>query len=267
MKREKVGYITIIGLLILTMGCGFSGYRINRVNVGEMQYDSQTVELGSAEEVRVDIRMGAGELKIDNRAESLMEADFTYNIEAWAPEVSYNVEDEQGHLTIRQPQTNQISVNGNMKYEWDLRFSRDVPLDMRIDCGAGDHDIDLAELYVTSLDVKMGAGNVKMNLTENPDLTDVEFDIGAGNVELDLDGTWEHDVDVSIQGGVGRIVLRLPKDTGVRVNVSKGIGNVDTSGLSRQGEYYTNAAYGESDAVLDINIQAGVGQIELKVSP
>jgi hypothetical protein len=42
---------------------------------------------------------------------------------------------------------------------------------------------------------------------------------------------------------------------------------VDTSGLSRQGDTYTNAAYGESDVVLDINIQAGVGQIELNVSP
>ena len=266
MQYKKVTYI-IIGLIILTMGCSFSGFNINRVNVGEMQYDSQTVELGDAEEVRVDLRMGAGQLNIDNRAESLMEADFIYNIESWAPEVSYSVEDGKGKLTVRQPQTNQINVTGNLKYEWDLRFSRGIPLDMRIDCGAGDHDIDLAELSVTSLDVKMGAGNVKIDLTENPDLGDMEFDIGAGNVDIDLDGVWENDVNIAIQGGVGRIVLRLPKDTGVRVNVSKGVGNVDASGLLREGDTYTNAAYAESKAILDINIQAGVGQIELNVSP
>jgi predicted membrane protein len=267
MKQNRMTYYLIIGCIILTFGCSFSGITINQVDVGEMQYESQIVELEDAEEVKVDIRMGAGELKIDNGAEDLMEGDFTYNIESWAPEVTYNVEDQQGRLTIRQPKTEELSISGQMKNEWDLRFARGVPLDMRIDCGAGDHEIDLAEISVTALDVKMGAGNVNINLSENPELQDVEFDIGAGNVEIDLDGVWENDVDVSIQGGVGRIVLRLPNDTGVRIDLSKGVGNVDTSGLSRDGNIYTNNAITESGPLLDIHIQAGVGQIELKVSP
>ncbi len=267
MHKQKAAYFIVVGLLLLTMGCSFSGLSINRVNVGKMQYDSQVVELGDAEEVRVNVKMGAGELNIDNRSESLMEADFTYNIESWTPEVTYTVEDKKGRLTIRQPQTNEISINGNFKYEWDLRFSRDVPLDMRIECGAGNHDLDLAELTITALDVKIGAGNVKIDLTENPDLEDVEFDIGAGSVDIDFDGGWEKDVYVDIQGGVGSISLRLPKGTGVRVNITKGIGSVNASGFTRQGNIYTNAAYGESDVSMEIDIQAGVGQIDLTVSP
>jgi hypothetical protein len=240
MRDRKVTYMIILGVFVISLGCSFSDFHINSVDVGEMQYESKTVELGDADEVQVDIRMGAGQLNIDNRAESLMEADFTYNIESWAPQISYSVEDNQGRLTVRQPQTNDISVNGNMKYEWNLRFARDIPMKMRIDCGASDHDLDLAELSITSLDVKIGAGNVKFNLTKNPELQDVEFNIGAGNVDIDLDGVWEQDVDIAIQGGVGRILLRLPQDTGVRVEVSKGVANVESDGLSRNGNTYTN---------------------------
>lgn len=267
MQNKKLPSIIIIGILLLSLGCSFSGVSIKRTDVGEMQFDHQVVELGDADEVRVNLTLGAGELKVDNRADSLMEADFTYNIESWLPEVNYSVEDNKGRLTVRQPQTGEINFDGNIKNEWDLRFSSGVPIDMRIDCGAGDHDLDLAEIMLTGLDVKIGAGNVKINLTENPDLDKMDFDIGAGNVEIDLDGVWEQDVDVAIQGGVGRISLRLPKDVGVSVDVSKGIGNVDSSGLSKQGNTYTNAAYDESDTTLNIDIQAGVGQIELTVGP
>lgn len=267
MHKKSVVYTIIIGILLASLGCSFSGFNFKRVSVGDMIYDSEVVELGKAEDVRVNVQMGAGELKIDSGAASLMEADFTYNIDSWAPEVSYTDEESKGRLTIRQPQNSDIAFEGNVKYEWDLRFTSDIPLDMRIECGAGDHDLDLARLNLTALDVKLGAGDVKINLTDNPELDDIDFDIGAGNVDIDMNGTWEKDVIVDVKGGVGQISLRLPKDVGVRVDISQGIGKVDTSGLTRQGDSYVNAAYGESDVVMDINIQAGVGQINVTVVP
>ncbi|MDF1513506.1 MAG: toast rack family protein, partial [Anaerolineae bacterium] len=253
MQKQSFSIIIIMGILTVSLGCTFSSLPINQVTTGEIQYDSQVIELGDAEEVRVNLAMGAGELKVDNRAEDLLEANFTFNVESWAPDMNYTVEDNKGRLSIRQPQTNDINIGGNVKYAWDLRFAPDIPLDMRIDCGAGDHNLDFSNLSVTSLNVKVGAGNVNIDLTDNSGLRDMDFDIGAGNVDIDLDGVWDQKVDVSIQGGVGRISLRLPNDVGVRVNVSKGIGNVDARGLSRQGDSYTNEAYEENGTVLDIN--------------
>ena len=267
MRKNLVPLFILAGLLIFSLGCSFSRLSINRVPVGDMQFDSKVIELEDAESVRVDVRMGAGELKIDNGADALMEADFTYNVDTWTPEVSYTVENQKGRLTIRQPQSSQVTLDGQFVYEWDLRFARDIPLEMRVECGAGDYNLDLARLMLTSLDVKVGAGNVQVDLTGNPDLDDVEIDLGAGRVEMDLDGQWEQDVSVDIQGGVGSISLNLPKDAGVRVQITKGIGNVNTSGLNRDGNTYTNDAYGESDVLIDINIQAGVGQVDLTVAP
>jgi hypothetical protein len=57
----------------------------------------------------------------------------------------------------------------------------------------------------------------------------------------------------------------LPSDVGVRIEVDTGIGSVDTNGLSKDGDTYTNGAYGESDVTLRINIEGGVGKINLDV--
>jgi hypothetical protein len=93
MHKKSVVYIIIIGIFLTSLGCSFSGFNFNRVTVGEMTYESEVVELGKAEEVRVNLQMGAGELNIDSGAESLMEADFVYNVASWSPEISYSDEE------------------------------------------------------------------------------------------------------------------------------------------------------------------------------
>ena len=52
---------------------------------------------------------------------------------------------------------------------------------------------------------------------------------------------------------------------GVLVEVNEGIGKVNTTNLTKDGDTYTNDAYGESDVTLQISIEAGVGKINLDV--
>ncbi|MEJ2303106.1 MAG: hypothetical protein P8Y14_16390 [Anaerolineales bacterium] len=60
---------------------------------------------------------------------------------------------------------------------------------------------------------------------------------------------------------MGDLHLTLPREVGVRIEVDPGIGVVDASGLTRDGNTYTNDAYGVSDATLRIHINGGVGNI------
>lgn len=266
MKKSKWILLSVVAVITLvSLGCTVANFSIDTVDVGPLINESETVELGDANEVRVDIKMGAGELNIDSGTDNLMEADFRYNVADWEPDIDYQVRDGNGRLTIRQPNTNQISMRTDARYEWDLLFNGDVPLDMRIQCGAGNSDVDLGELNVTHLDVKLGAGDFDIDLSGNDSLRSLEFDIGAGDVTIDLTGAWTENVDIDVQGGVGKTTLLLPKAIGVRVNVSKAIGDVDASGLYDRGGYYVNEAYGESDVTVEINIQAGIGQIDLMI--
>ena len=89
--------------------------------------------------------------------------------------------------------------------------------------------------------------------------------MGTGKVTIDLTGDWQDDLDATIRGGVSSLTLSLPRDVGVLIEVDTGVGDVDTSGLTNDGDTYTNDAYGESDFTLRIDIDGGVGKINLDV--
>ena len=57
----------------------------------------------ASERVHVDLHMGAGNLMIGGGARKLLNADFTYNVASWEPEVRYSSTGTNGNLTIRQP--------------------------------------------------------------------------------------------------------------------------------------------------------------------
>ncbi|MFP4396379.1 MAG: toast rack family protein [Anaerolineales bacterium] len=263
----KMGLIAIT--LLITLGCSIAtNLNFNTVETGEVQTKTETVELDDAEEVLVNVKMGAGELRIapsEAGSEALMDAEFTYNVAAWEPRVSYKVNDNRGRLTIQQPNTDEFTVGGNLRYEWDLRFRDDAPLMLRIQCGAGDSELNLSALDIPRLDMKLGAGNANVDFSGNTSLERLEFDLGAGDLNLDLTGNWERNVDVHIQGGIGKTNLRLPKDIGVRIDVTQGIGDIETSGLEKRGGDYVNAAYEDADEVIEITIQAGIGAIKMEV--
>jgi hypothetical protein len=264
--RRRLYMLTLCaGALFLLLGCTLNRIGMRVTEIGDLQRDSVTVGAEEAESVRVQIRMGAGELDIRPGAEELMEAEFAYNVQAWEPIVTYDVQDGVGRLIVRQPSTDRISVGRRMRYEWDLRFSDATPLDMRIEAGAGRQSIDLTGLRITRLSVTMGAGDAEINVSDNPELERLDFDLGVGRVNIDMRGPWDHNADVTVQGGVGSTTLRLPNDVGVRAEVTSGLGGLDTSGLRPQDGAWVNDAYDTSEVTLFLRIRAGVGNITLEV--
>jgi hypothetical protein len=57
----------------------------------------------------------------------------------------------------------------------------------------------------------------------------------------------------------------LPSEVGVKAKAEGGLGKINAKGLKRVGDSYVNAAYGESDVTLDVDVRGGVGQINLEV--
>lgn len=209
-------------------------------SVGQTRTISKTVPLGKAKSVAVDINMGAGKLKLGSGTSDLMNADFTYNVEAWKPEVSYEANGDRGHLTIKQP-SGSHNYTGSVRYDWDVRLNGKVPMDINLNMGAGKSTLNLADLNLGQLNVN----------------------VGAGEADVYLDGHWAHDVNARFQGGVGKATLHLPRDIGVRVKAEGGLGTVRADGFSRNGDVYTNSAYGKSRVNLNVNIHGGIGEIDL----
>jgi hypothetical protein len=70
-------------------------------------------------------------------------------------------------------------------------------------------------------------------------------------------------IRVDIQGGVGSASIYLPKDVGVKVHASGGIGAISTHGMTKEDDDYVNAAYGKTPVTITLEIQGGVGAIDL----
>jgi hypothetical protein len=221
--------------MLLASACGAS-------QAGELQTESESVELGDAESVRANLKMVAGELKVGGGADSLMEADFAYNVPDWQPEVSYDVSSGTGNLSVEQPDQN-TDMRDDDRNEWDIHLNDGVPTNLHVVMGAGESDFDLSGLTLTGLDLR----------------------VGAGPSTVDLAGDWNRDVDASIRGGAGVATVRLPSRMGVRVDVAGGLGEVQAKGLSRDGDAYVNDAYGKSEVTLNVDIEGGVGLIRLEV--
>jgi hypothetical protein len=64
---------------------------------------------------------------------------------------------------------------------------------------------------------------------------------------------------------VGKATLQLPRDVGVRVVAHGGLGAINASGFSKEGDVYVNDAYGKSSVALRINVEGGVGEINLEM--
>jgi hypothetical protein len=256
-NSKRLGLLAMVAVLLAACGGG--------ARVGELRTESETVELGDAASVRVELDMGAGELDVAGGAAELLEASFTYNVAELKPEVDYRGDT----LTVRTPNVDtgiaSLRDVADYRYEWDLRLNDDVPMELEVNVGAGRTDLKLGSLSLTKLDVAGGAGEILVDLSGSTSLTKLDIAAGAGDLTVDLSGAWQNDLEASIAGGIGERILILPRDTGVRVKVELGVGTVDAAGLTKEGEYYTNDAYGQSEATLELELAGGVGGIELRL--
>jgi N-terminal domain of toast_rack, DUF2154 len=237
-----VGILAVVLLLfaLLWHGRAFShGRRFS----SSLRHDARTVDLEGAKTVRADLSIGAGQLTLRGGSSHLLDADFDYFAREGSPQVEYTVDAGKGELKISQ-EGGEPNIGGTNN-TWSLHFSNSVPLDLKIDMGAGEGDLRLRDVDVTNLNVNMG----------------------AGRVEVDLTGDRKKDLDADIEGGVGQAIIRLPRKIGVIVNASGGIGTIDASGLKHDGDEYTNAAYGKSPVTIRLKVEGGVGQISLIQEP
>lgn len=210
--------------------------------VGALQNESRSVELGDAGSARLEINMGAGNLEVTGGAAKLMEADFTYNVAKLKPEVKYT----RGTLVVSQPDIAGLPVLrdiGNFRNEWNLRLQQNVPMDLSVEIGGGTSDLRLASLSLTRLAVK----------------------VDAGTSTVDLNGDWRHDLEATIDASAADMTVRLPSDVGVRLVVDPGAAVIEAPGLQRDGNVYTNAAYGLSEVTLQVDLTAGIGRIGLEL--
>jgi hypothetical protein len=217
-----------------------NGCMIGSVHTGPLQHESRTIDRDASERLRVDMRMGAGELRVAGGSPDWLHGDFTYNVPSWKPDVRYTSAGGSGNLTVEQPDTGHSHM-GNAKYEWDLRLNNDIPTDVSVHFGAGEARLDLGSLSLRGVDVEMGVGELR----------------------LDLRGSPKRDYDVQVRGGVGEATVYLPANVGIYAKAAGSIGGINVSGMRQDGDHWVNDAYSSAKVQVHVDISGGVGAINL----
>src|SRR5579863_10426244 len=205
---------------------------------GPERTETRSIEMDKSEEVKVDLKMGAGELRVRGGADKLMEGRFTYNRLRLRPEISDDSGGFRGHLLVREPTHAGASAP---RYVWDLRFNNQKPMELDVNCGAGQTRLDLGVLALRRVHVEMGVGQLKM----------------------DLRGMPKADYDVSVNGGVGEATIYLPEGVGIEADVEGGIGGIHAPGLEKRDGRYVNSSYGHAKTTVRLEVRGGIGSINL----
>jgi hypothetical protein len=124
---------------------------------------------------------------------------------------------------------------------WDLKLNGDTLLDMEVDLGVGDLNLNLSDLLVNKLTT--------------------DFGIATINIQLPTEGGH----DITIDGGIGTLSLEIPIDTAVRITIDGGIVTKNfPPTYQRSNNVWTSPGYTESDDRVNVFISLGIGTIIVK---
>ena len=217
-------------LACVVVACGTSG------PVGPVVREHHIVERGAAMSVRLEIGMTAGELEVKSGAKMLFEGDFDFNVPALKPEIAYAVDGTTGTLKVSQG-----SASGNYENSWRLSLDETTPVDLHLTLGAGDAELVLGRVNLQSLAVRLG----------------------AGDVVLDLRGMPAKSYKVTVQAGAGDTTIRLPAGVGISASTSGLIGDSNVSGLEKRDGRWINPRAEASPVTIDLQVQHAIGDLKI----
>jgi len=168
-----------------------------------------------------------------------------------------------------------------------LELSRSTPLDLNLDLGAVESDLDLTGLRISRLRVESGASDAKLrfdslNATRmsvldislgaasfrgdrlaNANAQDIRVDAGIGNVELDLGGQWTQDIDLHVEVTLGIVTIHVPSAVGVHVSLEKTVASFDHEGLIERDGAWVSKNWDSAPHKLRVTAETVFGKVSI----
>jgi hypothetical protein len=232
-----VGVFGVAGILVGMLW--FSGFALEPRLGLAMTDEIIDQELGDASNANIDISQSFGEMNMDAVDDSKALIAGQISVDGWQEVRSeYKQQGDTAFYFLRSQFPG--SVRGD-SWAWDLGLTSAVPLELDASMGAGDMNLDLRKIKISSLDASQGVGDLSVILPETSSL--------KGNISQ----------------AIGQIVIIIPEGTAVRFEVSKAISSLDVPGnFERQGEYYSTPGYEHADERIDLDISQAIGSIDIR---
>ncbi len=229
----------------------------------------------------LEISMGAGTLDLVGGSDVWISGEINFNVPMWKPEIYYN----DNGVRITQKTDDEFGIpDDNIKNEWEIQLG-DHPIELEINAGAYQGDLDFSGIPITTLSINDGASQSKITFDElnpvemkalhyktgasqvdliglgNANVENIFFDAGPGSYTLDFSGDLQRDIDVEINYGLGDMKVIIPKGIPVTVSVDGGLNNVELRGTwNVSGNEYSLEGSGPR---ISIDVELGLGNLQL----
>jgi hypothetical protein len=246
---------------------------------------SMSRQLEDEDEVRVQVQYGAGEFSVRS-----MDAGLLYRMSLEYDEDRYEPVAEYEDHTLRvgiESIRNGFGRRNRDGGRLDLELARGVPMDLDLEFGAVQADVDLGGLALTGLELSTGASESTIDVSEpsttsmevarfevgaaefdarrlgNLNAARIEVDAGVGSITLWLDGEWRQDARVGIDMGLGSLELRVPQGLGLELRKDSFLTSLDSEGLVKRGNVYQSLDWEDAARKVTVDLDAAFGSVKV----
>lgn len=162
-----------------------------------------------------------------------------------------------------------------------------VPMDLSVELGAVEADLQLGGLRLTDLTLRsgaavvtarfdqpnreqlrtmtlqVGAAHVKLLDAANSGVSRIIAEVGAGGLSIDLGGTLTRDVDITATLAVGGLELNVSPDAGVFIDERSFIGGFEKDGFVKKGDGWYTSNYDSASRHVRVHLHAFLGELSL----
>jgi hypothetical protein len=250
MRRVNMWLVSLLALVILFVCLGISVWIYMPGFPGGVRYiaESHNFPANGETGVQAGIDFSAGSItvnKLPTLSTNLAEANATQNDRSGSTQhvtmiPSFSRDGTVGILSLKP--TNQQSWN-SWGIGWDVSFSQRTPLKLNIKGSAAALNLDLRDLEVTQLDLKMDVCNSTLTLP-------VSVKDGVFNIEVN----------------VGNLDIVAPDGVAVKIKMENtlGIAKIDGKRFPKQGDYYISPGYDTAINRVTLNVNSNIGKITVK---
>lgn len=154
----------------------------------------------------------------------------------------YKFSNKQDIDTIYMSNKKDTFINGKSR-KFDLGINKDIPWQFKMNIGAVSGNLNLKDIMVRHIILDMGAGDIEITLGKKNNFTSVNIDAGAS-----------------------RIVINIPKDVGVKIDMDGALNSTNLDGLglikTSKGKYISEK-YDDATNKYEIEVDMGVGSFEI----
>jgi hypothetical protein len=240
----------------------------------------------------VTVTYAAGRFSLSPAAGgTLYRMELRYDEERFIPVREYDASTGSLRLGVRGRDGMRVRMRDRSRREpppsLDLALTPDVPMALVLELGAAQADVELGGLALHSVRYRTGASETNLRFSRpnsiqceslrmeagaaafrasqlaNSNCRNITFDGGVGEVTLDFTGTWRQPVTADIRVGIGTLNLRLPRDVGVSIRLSRFLASFDQAGFTRRGNTWYSGNWDEARQKLTLNVDAAIGGVEV----